>query len=279
MRLRRMAQACALAYSILTAGVLLYGAGQTPAAAPPDQAAAAAAAQCSKTWIGHTAEAEEFLRTAEIDRIEEVPIGVTKPMRAYFKPGGIVPSAAWKPLPPGIHRGFWDSYKAEIVAYELDKMFGMNMVPPAVEREVKGDKGAMVWWVQDAKGWKISDPVAGPDTYAWTKQISRMKLFDDFIGNTDRNQGNLLYDPDFHLILIDHSRAFTNTKDLPVKFSRVDRQLWEQMKTVTYEQLEPVLSKWIGKGEIKAIIARRDKMQVEIDKLVKATSEPAVFMR
>jgi len=136
-----------------------------------------------------------------------------------------------------------------------------------------------VWWVQDAKGWKISDPVAGPDTYAWTKQISRMKLYDDFIGNTDRNQGNLLYDPDFHLILIDHSRAFTNTKDLPVKFSRVDRQLWEQMKTVTYEQLEPVLSKWIGKGEIKAIIARRDKMQVEIDKLVKATSEPAVFMR
>ena len=41
-----------------------------------------------------------------------------------------------------------------------------------------------------------------------------MKMLDLLIANVDRNQGNLLYDPDWHLLLIDHSRAFTEKKDL-----------------------------------------------------------------
>ena len=41
-----------------------------------------------------------------------------------------------------------------------------------------------------------------------------MKLFDQLIANIDRNQGNLLYDADWHLFLIDHSRAFTTRTSL-----------------------------------------------------------------
>ena len=246
-----------------------------PAAATPQVDAAA----CSKAWIGREAEIEEFLRTAEIDKIEEVGMGVTKPKRAIFKAGGLVRRAAWKPLAPGIHGGFWDSYKAEIAAYEIDKVLGMRMVPPAVEREIDGQKGAIVMWVEDIKAWKMDSPVTGPDAYAWSKQISRMKLFDNLIGNTDRNQGNLIYDPDWHLILIDHSRALTNTKKEIVAFQRVEKALWDSMKTLTYEQLKPVLSPWIGDGEIKAIITRRDNLQKKIDEMIKKTSEPAVLMR
>lgn len=250
---------------------------QEPApAAPAPQVEAAA---CSKIWIGREAEIEEFLRTAEIEKLEEVGIGVTKPMRATFKAGGLVRRAAWKPLPPGIHGGFWDSYKAEIAAYEIDKLLGMQMVPPAVERNIDGKAGAIIMWIEDVKSWKMDAPVTGPDAYAWSKQISRMKLFDNLIGNTDRNQGNLIYDPDWHLILIDHSRALTNTKKEIVAFQRVEKTLWESMKVLTYEQLKPVLSRWLSDGDIKAIIVRRDNMQKKIDELVKKTSEPAVFMR
>jgi hypothetical protein len=245
-----------------------------PAQAAPAPAAVATSANGAKTWIGHEAEYEEYLKTAAVVKIEDVPIGVTKPKRAVFDGNGPIRRAAWKPLSPGMHGGFWDSYKSEIAAYELDKMLELNMVPPAVEREIKGDKGAIIQWVEDIKSWKITDPVAGPDQNAWNKQVVAMKMFDNLIGNVDRNQGNLLYDAQYNLILIDHSRAFTDTNNLPMPMTRYWKGLWERMEALTIEDLQAKLGPWVGKGEVKAIIRRRDKMKKEIiDKI--AQKEPA----
>ena len=65
----------------------------------------------------------------------------------------------------------------------------------------------------------------------WSLQLTRMKMFDLLIANIDRNQGNLIYDADWHLFLIDHSRAFIDKKDLKgiAPLGRVDRKLWEKM--------------------------------------------------
>lgn len=254
------------------------GATSTPWLNRGGSQAAPAASACAKTWIGHEAEVEEFIRTAPIVRMVDVPIGVSKPKQAFFPPGGPVASIAWKPLSPGIHRGFWDSYKSEIAAYELDKVLGMHMVPPAVERRYDGKTGAAVQWVENVKGWKISDPVAGPDIAAWNRQVVKMKMFDILIANDDRNQGNLLYDGEYHLILIDHSRAFTSTKDLVGTVRRIDRDYWSKLDRLTRAELQP-LSPWMGKKEVDAIIARRDKMRVEIGKMVAARGESDVFIR
>jgi hypothetical protein len=243
--------------------------GAAQAAPAPAQEAAAQMPVSSKTWIGHEAEYEEFLRTADITKIEDVPIGVTKPKRAIFAPGGPIQRAAWKPLKPGMHGGFYDSYKSEIAAYEIDKMLDLHMVPPAVERRVEGDLGAMIQWVENIKPWKITDPIAGPDQNAWNKQVVAMKMFDNLIGNIDRNQGNLLYDPQYNLILIDHSRAFTGTMTLPMPMTRMWKGLWDRMEALTLEDLQAKLGPWVGKGEVKAIIKRRDKMKKEIiDKIM-----------
>jgi hypothetical protein len=239
---------------------------------------AAEATACSKTWIGHEAEFEEYLRTAEIDRIEDIPIGVTKPKRAFFKGDGPIKSAAWKPLRPGRYSGFWESYRSEIAAYEIDKVLGMHMVPPTVERRIDGALGALIMWVENVKGWKMEQPVVGPDVNAWNKQVVTMKMFDDVIGNIDRNQGNLLYDSEYHLILIDHSRAFTSSKELPVKVTRVNRELFEKLNTLTYEQLEPLLTPYMGKGEIKAVVARRDKLREQIEKAIADHGEAGTFL-
>ena len=50
--------------------------------------------------------------------------------RCTLPPGGPVARMAWRPLPPGVHRGFRESYKTEIAAYELDKLLKLDMVPP-----------------------------------------------------------------------------------------------------------------------------------------------------
>ena len=62
---------------------------------PVSPAQPAAAAISAKTWPGHHAEIEEFLKAAPFQRVEDVPIGVTRPKRGYFEPGGPVVSAAW----------------------------------------------------------------------------------------------------------------------------------------------------------------------------------------
>ena len=38
--------------------------------------------------------------------------------------------------------------RAQIAAYELDKLLKMDMVPPTVERQVQGITGAATLWVE-----------------------------------------------------------------------------------------------------------------------------------
>lgn len=233
---------------------------------------------CSRAWVGHESDAETFLKTATIARIEEVPIGVTRPKRAFFDPGGMVRSVAWKPLPPGVKRGYYESYKSEVAAYEMDKLLEMHMVPPVVERKYQGEVGAAIWWIEPVKGWKADSPVQGPEP-DWSKQVSRMKLFDQLIANIDRNQGNLLYDPDWHLMLIDHSRAFTNRKSLDgiAVPARIDRELWERMDKLTVEDVQRSLGAWLGVKELQAILIRRDRMRSDIARMVRSKGERTVF--
>jgi hypothetical protein len=266
----------------LASSLIAWSLVSTPLWAAGDGAwqSAPAATQCSKVWVGQAAAMEEFLRSAPIARVENVPVGVTKPKRVFFDGDGPIKSAAWKPLRPGRQRGYFESYRAEIAAYELDKLLGLDMVPPYVEREIDGARGALSLWVENVHAWQVSSPVQGPDARAWNLEISRMKLFDRLIGNIDRNQGNLLYDGEYHLILIDHSRAFTTTRDLSsiAKLSSVDTALWERVLALDEATLQQALSRWLRGNEIRAILARRDLLRKEVDALVAARGE-AVLLR
>jgi Phosphatidylinositol 3- and 4-kinase len=242
------------------------------------QAAASTPAGSAKIWEGRNAEFEEYLRTAEIDRIEDVPIGVTHPKRAFFKPGGPVASAAWKVLRPGRPAGYWESYKSEIAAYELDKLLGMGMVPVAVEKRWKGDTAAAILWLSPIHSWKEME--ARPKPGKWVRQVARMKMFDNFICNKDRNAGNLMVDDDWNLFLIDHSRAFLSDKDLAVKMEHIDPQLWNRILALDEPALTGAIGQWVdGGGAIRSMLARREKMQTAIGKLVAANGEAAVFLK
>ena len=118
-----------------------------------------------------------------------------------------------------------------------------------------------------------------PKPEKWNRQAIRMKMFDNLICNKDRNMGNLLVDDEWNLFLIDHSRAFITDKDLPVVMERIDREIWDRMLALDEPTLKIALAKWVDGGGIRAILARRDKMAIAIDKLVKNSSEAAVFVR
>lgn len=243
----------------------------------PGVQATAPAAASAKVWEGRHAEFEAYIRTAEIDHFEDIPIGVTRPKRAFLKPGGLVASVAWKVLPPSRQTGYWESYKSEIAAYEMDKLLGMTMVPVAVEKRWKGQTAAAILWLAPIRQWK--EVQALPKPLKWNRQAILMKMFDNLIGNPDRNMGNLLVDPDWNLFLIDHSRAFIDRKDLPVKMERIEPEVWNRMLALDEPSLTAALDKWLDRRAIRAIVARRDRMKMAVDKLVKESSEAAVFIR
>ena len=104
-------------------------------------------------------------------------------------------------------------------------------------------------------------------------------MFDNLIANIDPNLGNWLVDPAWNLILIDHTRSFTTTKDMTHVMTRVDPDLWAKMQELTEASLKPVIGKLMGGGELRAILQRRDKMKTLIDALVKEKGEAFVFMK
>ena len=241
------------------------------------QAAAAAApgdAVSAKIWLNQREQIESHLRTAEVIGMEELKVGVTRPKRAKLAPGGPVDAIAFKAVPPGRSTGYWESYKSEIAAYELDKVLGLDMVPPTVEKRVKGNLGAAVMWCTSTKSFKDMGGVpSAPAAHfaSWNRQLAKAKMFDNLIGNMDPNLGNWLVDPSWNLILIDHTRAFTTDKGMVhKKMDRIDGPLWDKMKALTLESLTPLLSPYMGKGEIKAVLQRRDAMQADYDKQMAA---------
>ena len=108
----------------------------------------------STPWLGQEQRIEEHLKNAGIASIKDIGTGVTRPRRAYLTPSEPVESVAWKVLPPGRRGGFWESYKSEIAAYELDRLLNMHMVPPTVERRIADETGAAVMWVKGVKSVK-----------------------------------------------------------------------------------------------------------------------------
>ena len=248
------------------------------------QQTAAPAPESAKTWIGRAAEMEDYLRTAKIVKMEETSVGVTRPRRAYLEPGGPVDSMTWKPIRPGVSGGFFESYRSEIAAYELDKLLGLEMVPPTVEKRVEGDLGAAVMWATPTKSFAQMGGKGAPTpppifVAKFSRELVRAKMFDNLIANIDPNLGNWLVDPSWNVILIDHSRTLTTNTRLVHKMAHIDRELWEKMQALTEPQLKAAIGKWLGDREIRALLERRRKLGKEIDKLVKASGPDAVFLK
>ena len=102
--------------------------------------------------------------------------GAKKDRTGAGRPGRAI---TWKPLKPGRYNGYWESYKNEIAAYEFDKLLGLDMVPPYVERRVNGDLGAAdVARRRDEFQGTGRTPAAPPQmAMRWAVQIMKAKMY------------------------------------------------------------------------------------------------------
>ncbi len=236
-------------------------------------------------------EVMEFLRTARLIRFREIPVGVTQPRRALLEKDGVRMHAIFrdvnmdKPmqrLASGtVVMNFRDSYIFEPAAYELSRLLGLDNVPPAILRKLRGKRGSLQAWVENAmtETSRVSDNITAPDKILWSKQMWNMRVFDNLIYNTDRNQGNILYDSDWNLWLIDHSRAFRREKELrtPELIVKCGRKLWEKLKSLDEQVVRERLKKFLRSSQIKALLRRRDILVAHIQKLIEERGDKVLF--
>ncbi len=224
---------------------------------------------------------EEFLRTAKLVRTRDAKKGITNTRRATLTDGKITHDASIQTIderrptyetPLGPIQNFRDSYKFNIAAYRLAKMLGLeNMVPPSIQRSF-GGSASWTWWIDDVQmdeGQRMGKKTEPPDKEAFNRQTLIMYVFDQLISNFDRNAQNILYDKDWRLWMIDHSRSFQLYYTLAEekKITGCDRQLFARMKKLDQKRLSTEMKGFLESGQIKGLLARRDRIVAKMEKL------------
>ena len=240
---------------------------------------AAAQGTSAKTWVGRYQEIEEYLRTGECLNVAKLGADTSRAFRCELRPGGPVARMAWRPIPPGIYRGFFTSYKTEIAAYELDKLLKTDMVPPTVERQLQGNTGAAQLWVEGVSEWKGDAPLGEANRPEWDKQLARMAMFTRLTGDRDRNLANVLRDVTWNLILIDHTQAFGPDTPISRPLRRIEGDYWDRVVALTRKDLDAKLRPWLDENQITAILERRERMKAEIASLIAEKGVAAVVLR
>ena len=253
-------------------------------------------AQFKQEELAERTKWEEFLKTAKIVN-QDQPLSereaVTEPWRLTLEKDGITKHGWWKNV-EGRRKGYLEGWRYEIAAYRLDKLVGLNMVPPTVEKNFQGDKGSCQLEVRYKMMYrqKVKDKIDIPSekVRGYNRATYLQRAFDNLIANEDRNMGDILLTEDWHLILIDHSRSFRTSKKFiknliftkkhksgPKLMKMLPRIFVEKLKVLTFELIKNAVGEYLTEKEINAVLARRDLILKEINRLIKEYGENKVL--
>jgi hypothetical protein len=235
----------------------------------------------------------DFLMKAKVIKNKHTAKGVTEPYVLTLTDGTVTHDGDFQPIDEmkaqmqfadgHMEFNFKDSYKFNIAGYELAKLVGMdNMIPVTVERSWNGMRGSLSWWVPDVamdEGDHLKNKAEAPDATAFNNQMYKIRVFDELVYDTDPNLTNVLITKDWKIWRIDFSRAFRTWKKLrdPANLVMCDKTLLEKMKALNEDDLKNATKKYLTGSEIKAVLARRDLIVAQFDKLVAEKGEAAVL--
>ena len=237
-------------------------------------------------------EAMELLATADVVGTKQLGIGVTRSERLDLEADGLRFRAIFKTfhdIRQRVRLGdgtfvmhLRDTYRNEAAAYELGRHLGIDWIPPTIIRRIGGREGSLQLWIENAimEMDRRDRGLAHPDPELWRRKLSDMRVFDNLINNIDRNLGDMLITPEWHLWLVDHSRAFGRERHLPTPqaISRCSVQLYEAIQALDQETAREILSPYMGRFEIRSLLQRRDAILEMLDeRIVEVGREHVLF--
>jgi hypothetical protein len=174
-----------------------------------------------------------------------------------------------------------DYYAFEEVAYQLAVFLGLDNVPPTVLRRYRRKPSSLQLWVYDAmtENERRERGMQPPARMPWIRQVQTMYLFDDLIGNVDRNRGDILIDPDWKLWMVDHSRAFQTDARLRFIDSVIycRRDLWEKIVEIDEATIRKLTGNQLTRYQISTLLERRDLIVARLQTLIDERGEGAVL--
>jgi hypothetical protein len=211
-------------------------------------------------------------------KVQDIPVGITKPLKLLLEKDGVQARAAFRYLDEerkgvsveGHHyERFHDSCRFECAAYQLAHLLGLDCVPPTVERKVEGRSGTVQIWIEGSLD-ETGEGFKPPSVYAWVKQGWDRDLFDNLILNIDRNTGNVVVDPAYKMWLIDHTRAFQPVPELldPEGLTRVNRSVWMRLKDLDDETLKKAVGRYLDGQELMCLARRRELLLEHVSALL-----------
>jgi len=237
------------------------------------------------------AEFREFLKTARVVASKQTAKGITAPVKLTLSDGQRTIEACFQSVnefkaraefPSGIVFNFRDSFKLNLASYELAKLLNLqDMIPVTVGYTWKGKNGSLSLWVYSK--WdeedRLKQDLQSPDMNAWNKQVNKMWVFSQLVYDPDRNQTNMLITEDWKLWMIDFTRSFRLEKDLeePRRLVMCDRQLLERLRQLKEAEILEKTKPYLNKNQVRALLARRDKIVRHFETLVAQKGEVAVL--
>ena len=236
------------------------------------------------------AEMEKFLLDGKIVKNVRTLKGVTDAKQVTLSNGVVTHDAQIqavdiaKPLfdvgPKHTEINFRDCYCYNIAAYRLAVMLGLDNVPMSVKRFEQGKPAAVTWWLVDMmdEGDRRKNKVEHSNSLRASDYYSVMYVFDELIQNRDRNAGNIMWDRDNRMWMIDHTRAFRLGRDLlnPDNLSRIERALFEKLRALDRSAFTNAVKSVLTKDEIEALFIRRDKIVKRFDERIASLGEAKV---
>lgn len=235
----------------------------------------------------------DFLRTAEVVDRSRIGRGINNPERLVLERDGVRARATWRVVSLEVRNRrvgkdfyflFRDEALHECAAYLVSRVFELGLVPPVVPRKIGAQEGTLQLWMEDVTD-ESMDSFRPKDPLEWARQVGEMKVFDNLVGNVDRNPGNLLVDRNQVLWLIDHTRAFQVETSLvaPEGVRSISRRAWKRLNEVTEEELREAGSRYLagarlGSGQrFRAFQERRRKIVEILQGLIAEHGEGSVL--
>lgn len=238
----------------------------------------------------------EFLRSAKIVSARPAGSGITGSLRLTLSDGTVTHDAGFQSIEDRASQedrrrmrrragelNFVDSYKYNIAAYEIARLLALDdMMPVTVERRYRGRTGSLTWWVDDVlmdEAGRETSPHQPPSPLNFQRLRTKMTVFAELVGDTDRNKGNVLYTKDWRVIMIDFTRAFRLHRDLrqPNSLTTIHRDLWDRLQTLTRDEVSRAVGVYLTLEESGAVMDRQRQLVEHYTRLISQRGESSVL--